>query len=333
MFDFRFIATGETSSDCTTPYKIEFNKEYYTLGEFMEQILKNGEWGYVEIDKKRIEYREGKIISGNPFLKYYRKRISSCSARGGWSRMDYKIMLDESIDEFEFILEDRIAKIKAINEQYDLEHNAYISFSGGKDSTILHYLIDLALPNNKIPRVYANTGIEYIDMVKFVKSLAKNDDRFVILNQTRNIKKTLNEYGYPFKSKEHSLRVEQFNKNHMSNYIKKYITGIDENIGGETKFKCPKCLLYQFDEAGKYNYSNKCCYKLKKELARKWQQKNNKKIVITGMRNEEGGNRARLTCLTKNNTMFHPLIVVSEEWENEFVERENQSMQVILSTF
>lgn len=54
-------------------------------------------------------------------------------------------------EEYQFILFDRVAKIKAINEQYDLEHNAYIAFSGGKDSTVLHYLIDLALPNNNIP--------------------------------------------------------------------------------------------------------------------------------------------------------------------------------------
>ena len=35
---------------------------------------------------------------------------------------------------FEFLLQDRVAKIKDINEQYDLEKNAYISFSGGKES-------------------------------------------------------------------------------------------------------------------------------------------------------------------------------------------------------
>ena len=64
--------------------------------------------------------------------------------------------------ENEFMLQDRISKIKSINEQYDLENNAYISFSGGKDSTILHYLLDLALPGNKIPRLFLNTGIEYI---------------------------------------------------------------------------------------------------------------------------------------------------------------------------
>ena len=40
---------------------------------------------------------------------------------------------------YEFTLEDRLAKIRAINEQYDLEHNAYIAFSGGKDSCVVSW--------------------------------------------------------------------------------------------------------------------------------------------------------------------------------------------------
>lgn len=71
--------------------------------------------------------------------------------------------------ENEFMLSDRITKIKSMNDLYDLEHNAYISFSGGKDSTVLSHLIDEALPDNKIPRVYLNTGIEYKDIVAFVE--------------------------------------------------------------------------------------------------------------------------------------------------------------------
>lgn len=234
-------------------------------------------------------------------------------------------------EEYDFILTDRIAKIQAINEQYDLEHNSYIAFSGGKDSVVLSKLIDLALPNNQIPRVYANTGIEYSLMVKYVKERAKNDPRIIILNQTRNIKKTLGEYGYPFKSKEHSLRVEYFNKGKEQNFIKKYISGIDKN-GNKTSFKCPNILLYQFKEKGKYNYSNKCCYKLKKDLQHQWQVNNKKKIVITGIRNDEGGNRANLTCLTDGGKKFHPLIVVSSEWEDELVEREREFVSVVLST-
>lgn len=63
--------------------------------------------------------------------------------------------------ENEFLLQDRIAKIRSINEQHNLLENSYISFSGGKDSTVLSYLMDEALPGNKIPRVFINTGIEF----------------------------------------------------------------------------------------------------------------------------------------------------------------------------
>lgn len=117
------------------------------------------------------------------------------------------------MNDFEFMLEDRIAKIKAINEQYDLENNGYISFSGGKDSCVLSKIIDLALPNNKIPRVYFNTGIEYKDMVDFVKDLANNDSRFQIIASGVNIKKMLEKDGYPFKSKQHAHNWAIYNNN------------------------------------------------------------------------------------------------------------------------
>lgn len=34
--------------------------------------------------------------------------------------------------DFDFMLSDRISKIKAINDDYDLEKNGFISFSGGE---------------------------------------------------------------------------------------------------------------------------------------------------------------------------------------------------------
>ena len=68
----------------------------------------------------------------------------------------------------EFLLQDRLQKIKQIINKYG-EENFYISFSGGKDSTVLSALVDMALPDNKIPRVYANTGIEYRLILEFVQ--------------------------------------------------------------------------------------------------------------------------------------------------------------------
>ena len=67
-----------------------------------------------------------------------------------------------------FLLQDRLQKIRQIIRKYG-EENFYLSFSGGKDSTVLSALLDMAIPGNKIPRVYANTGIEYHMILDFVE--------------------------------------------------------------------------------------------------------------------------------------------------------------------
>lgn len=202
------------------------------------------------------------------------------------------------MDEFEFLLEDRIAKIQSINEQYDLEKNAYLSFSGGKDSTVLHYLLDLALPGNNIPRVFINTGIEYKFIREFVQELSKSDNRIVIFNSGVNIKTMLEKEGYPFKSKQHSHNLAIYWRNKdKAEYnlsLKRYL-GIIEST---TLFRCPKILQYQFTPEFQLKCSDKCCYKLKKEPILKWQQSNNKSITLTGMRKAEGGGACfyRLYC-------------------------------------
>ena len=112
----------------------------------------------------------------------------------------------------ELLLFDRLEVIKTTIQKYG-EENFYLSFSGGKDSTVVHYLLDMALPNNKIPRVYVNTGIEYLDIVRFVQEMQKNDDRFVIIKPQKNIRKTLEEKGYPFKSKGYSQWYQYHSNN------------------------------------------------------------------------------------------------------------------------
>ncbi len=103
----------------------------------------------------------------------------------------------------EFLLQDRLQKIRQIINKYG-EENFYISFSGGKDSTVLSALVDMAVPENKIPRVYANTGIEWNMIRDFVFDMAKADDRVEIIRPTVPIKQMLERDGYPFKSKDHS---------------------------------------------------------------------------------------------------------------------------------
>ena len=186
----------------------------------------------------------------------------------------------------EFLLQDRIQKIQQIVGEYG-EENFYISFSGGKDSTVLSELVDMALPGNKIPRVFANTGIELSLIKKFVMDKAKDDDRFVIIKPSVPIKQMLEKYGYPFKSKAHSKWLDQYQRNGRVQSIENY-------LGSEKKDKdlfrtCPKILSYQFSPNFKLKVSDKCCLYMKEKPLDEWSKKNNRPYGMNGVMRAEGG--------------------------------------------
>ena len=223
--------------------------------------------------------------------------------------------------DFELELFDRINAIKDTILKYG-EENFYLSFSGGKDSTILHYLLDIALPNNQIPRVYVNTGIGLSKIDEFVNELSKDDKRIIIIKPDLPIKQTLEKYGYPFKSKHHSYMVEKFQRLGMIYGVKNYL-----DIG-ESKVQrtCPKKLKYQFSQDFKIKISDLCCLKMKEEPMTKWAKENNKNIAITGIMASEEGRRKKAQCFVKRNknvSFFNPLSKINEEFENYLINKYN----------
>ena len=224
-----------------------------------------------------------------------------------------------SNSEFEFLLYDRITKIQSVMRQYG-EENFYLSFSGGKDSTVLSALLDMALPGNKIPRVYINTGIEYRMVRDFVKELAEKDERFHIIAPQKNIRKTLEEEGYPFKSKEHSEYLDIYQRNGITKTYDRYMNPSEER----ESYGCPKCLRYQFSEDFKLKVSDKCCYRMKEEPLNNWAKEHDIPYSIIGIMPGEGGRRNRASCLAFSNdklTAFQPLTVVTKEWEDWFIKK------------
>ena len=224
--------------------------------------------------------------------------------------------------ENEFLLQDRLGVIKDTINKYG-EENFYISFSGGKDSTVIHHLVDMALPGNKIPRVFSNTGIEYNAIVEFVREREREDDRFKIVFPRQNIKQMLERVGYPFKSKEHSQRVSEYQAKHQIRpYLQRYIDGVQKN--GEKKyFQCPDILKYQFTPDFALKVSNLCCKELKKKPIDHFMRESGRTVRITGMMKEEGGQRVNIDCILLRDgklIAFHPLAKVTKEWEEWFIE-------------
>jgi len=222
----------------------------------------------------------------------------------------------------EFLLGDRLQKIRSVINKYG-EENFYISFSGGKDSTVLSALIDMACPGNMIPRVYANTGIELNMIRDFVFDMQKIDDRIIIVKPNIPIKPMLEKEGYPFKSKVHAHCVNLYQIGSDNKMVLGYLGQRPEKWHSRT---CPKKLRYQFTEENKLRISDMCCVRLKEDPLINYGKNNNKKIAIIGTMRAEGGRRDNLQCLLFQSgklKRFQPLAPVTKEWEEWFVEEKN----------
>ena len=74
--------------------------------------------------------------------------------------------------------------------------NVCVSFSGGKDSTVLLHIARQLYPS--IPAVFSNTGLEYPEIQRFVKSF----DNVDIVTPSMNFGQVVSTYGYPLIGKE-----------------------------------------------------------------------------------------------------------------------------------
>lgn len=88
--------------DSTAAYTVSFDKEY-TVQEFINEVLKFNEWGYIvasEYDRKndfkrisQCEYKLDQLIVAMR-LDVLNKKIIKATASGGYSRMDYLLHVE-----------------------------------------------------------------------------------------------------------------------------------------------------------------------------------------------------------------------------------------------
>lgn len=152
----------------------------------------------------------------------------------------------------------------------------YVSFSGGKDSTVLLHIVRNLYPD--VEAVFVNTGLEYPEIQQFVKTF----DNVTILRPQMRFDEVLKTYGYPIISKEVSQAIREVKRSIQlcNTDTVRYRQLFSEN---KTQFSKAKYRpLLKVD----YNVSDKCCAVMKKKPANDYEKRTGRKPFLATMAEE-----------------------------------------------
>lgn len=147
------------------------------------------------------------------------------------------------------------------------DEKVYVSFSGGKDSTVLLHLVRSLFPD--VPAVFADTGLEYPEIKEFVKC----QENVVIKRPKLSFRQVIDQYGYPVVSKEQSRYLFEYRTSNSEKLKNIRLNGNAWNRG-----KVSKKWLYLLDAP--FKISHKCCDKLKKFPICKYEKETGRKPYL-----------------------------------------------------
>lgn len=166
---------------------------------------------------------------------------------------------------------------RRIRDWYDhWDGQVYVSFSGGKDSTVLKHLVETTSGVYDVPIVFVDTGLEYPEVRRFATERAD-----VVLRPEMRFDEVIKTYGYPVASKEVSKKIYELrNYNLSEKYRDELLTGAN----GRKRRKIPekwKMLLN-----APFEVSHLCCDVMKKRPAKRYEKENGRKAILGTMASE-----------------------------------------------
>ncbi|GHT06370.1 hypothetical protein AGMMS49525_14570 [Bacteroidia bacterium] len=155
-----------------------------------------------------------------------------------------------------------------------LNNQAYISFSGGKDSTVMLDIIKRFV-DKTIPVVFCNTGNEFPEILQFVRQT----ENVTVIRPEIHIKQIIDKYGFPLISKEQSQYIRQAKHTNSEKLRNIRLYGSINGIGKIAE-------RWKFLINAPFDVSEKCCYFLKKKPFAKFQKQTGLFPIIGTMASE-----------------------------------------------
>lgn len=155
----------------------------------------------------------------------------------------------------------------------------YVSFSGGKDSTVLKHIVDSMYDD--VPSLFVNTGLEYPEIQKF----AQSQPNVISVRPSMRFDEVIKKYGYPVVGKEvagavYDARVQSRITGDDVRSTKMYSRYFDPESEKNKKYPsyCLKRWDFLFDAP--FDISHMCCHVMKKAPAKKYEKETGRKPII-----------------------------------------------------
>lgn len=208
----------------------------------------------------------------------------------------------------DFYLYDLKTKFNKINP-----NDYYLSYSGGRDSHFLLWFIRDFAKIKGIDVIGINTFMEHPQILQRIKD---NCDEVLIPKMTPYQIKA--KYGSPTFGKWADEMIERYQKGSRSINTLGAITG-----EGRTVYKISKRAKKMLLNGDLHKVSNKCCKILKKDTAKEYEKRTNKKPIL-GVRATESNIRKQnyISCFTKNKT-FTPIFDLTDALLDGIYEKYN----------
>ncbi len=171
------------------------------------------------------------------------------------------------------------------------EGKAYVSFSGGKDSTVLSYLAASAITENQWTRTplvlcFFDTGLEYPEIRDFVpkyvewlqKQFPALEIQLHIRKPEMSFRKTIETYGYPVVSKEISQAIKDARSCPTGKVMARFKGGESTSMINHMRY------AYLLDAPFKIDH--RCCDVMKKRPAHKFEKETGLKPILATMASE-----------------------------------------------
>ena len=182
----------------------------------------------------------------------------------------------------------RVTQTRIIEWYQHYKGQAYVSFSGGKDSTVLLDLARRIYPD--IKAVFVDTGLEYPEIRDFVKTI----DNVTWLKPEMNFRKVIQTYGYPLISKEVSRDIGVSRSKSNGKTAQKF----EPYNPHDTKYMNRYSMVkWKSLKESDIPISHMCCVMMKKKPAKKYEKQSGNKPIIATMACESA---LRRTAWLKN---------------------------------